>query len=525
MASLSELLLGDLNLDDSTGLSDLPQPAIVRIMRFLDASDRVGSRSSCALVCSSWAEAAAEATDSIVLQQGCIYIASFEQWLNNHGSNLTKLHITSYVPLFLTALPCIKLQDLLLHDDNLFIASNPRLPQMLAALPNLQTLSLGASTHNNATNWAQWGPGRRPAKMQPLGVVPANLLQHLPHVTRLQLSDGVRDAALLHSSSLTSCSHLVLQQPQWVTPTGLAGVWELHRFTHLELSGLECGLTRNTARGLSRLTALQHLHLAWKTLRWDAYALQPSQLTGMTRLQHLGIKLPRLVTAAGVSSPAAAAELLGVLSTLQCLTHLELVRVGCWQWPASSSFSALTASSQLQVLSLVRQGVGWRSSWRHIFPPNRPLHQLQRLHLLHVNPRLSADDLRCIASACPALQELNAEGASVCAQLTTLLQLPHLTKLQFGLKNRNVGYVARLTGLHSLGGNSKLTGGGLQQLAALRQLTELNLWQHGPTGTNLDPEPRASLTNWSPPFTICLHNKVLPVMAMKGGCSSFLTRQ
>ena len=43
-------------------------------------------------------------------------ITSLQRWLNHHGSNLTQLHITSAEPLlYLTALPCIKLQDLQLH--------------------------------------------------------------------------------------------------------------------------------------------------------------------------------------------------------------------------------------------------------------------------------------------------------------------------------------------------------------------------------------------------------------------------
>ena len=74
--------------------SDLTAPLLQRILKGVPQRHRVGHGSCCALVCSSWAEAAVVVTDSIVLEQ-CADTDSLQLWLQKHGHNLTQLHVTA----------------------------------------------------------------------------------------------------------------------------------------------------------------------------------------------------------------------------------------------------------------------------------------------------------------------------------------------------------------------------------------------------------------------------------------------
>lgn len=90
----------------------LPKLALQIVFKHVPQGLKVGRPSSCALVCTSWAKAAAAATASIDLDT-CANPDSLQLWLHNHGDNLTKLHVTT-THVELTSLPCPKLQDLLL---------------------------------------------------------------------------------------------------------------------------------------------------------------------------------------------------------------------------------------------------------------------------------------------------------------------------------------------------------------------------------------------------------------------------
>jgi len=218
----------------------LPKLALQIVFKHVPQGLRVGRPSSCALVCTSWAEAAAVATDSIDLDT-CAradrlrLAGSLQLWLHNHGDNLTKLHVTAtYVEL--TSLPCPKLRDLCVKGPPQGCYDANHFP------PNL----------------------------------PCNIVQQL---TRLELAGGLSDELLCSLGPLSTCKHLVLGRVSQVDQECLASLQALSGLTSLHSSGLTDGFHSSTCLGLSNLTALQHLELKWAcTLsRWE---LQPSHLDG-----------------------------------------------------------------------------------------------------------------------------------------------------------------------------------------------------------------------------------------------------
>ena len=194
--------------------SDLAGPALQLIFKHLPQRHRLGHGSCCALVCSSWAAAAAAATGSIVLEQ-CADTDSLQLWLHRHGHNLTQLHVSAASGM-LTQLPCPKLTDLLLQGDSLLAA--PDLAAVLAGLPSLQHLSLKESTIVKEFSWE--------TQLRLLEHLPPVLLQLPQGVTYLELCGGLSHAAVQGLGSLTNCSHLVLKvkmcdDQMWLSLAGL----------------------------------------------------------------------------------------------------------------------------------------------------------------------------------------------------------------------------------------------------------------------------------------------------------------
>jgi hypothetical protein len=122
--------------------------------------------------------------------------------------------------------------------------------------------------------------------------------------------------------------------------------------------------------------------------------------------------------------------------------------------PPSAAYSALTASSQLQHLSIsectLPTGV-----WQHVFPAGRHLPHLQSLNISYVKQATdygyaAAPEGSRLVSCCPGLQSLdmgllqyNAEG------LLQLIQLLHITKLTF-TEDNNTAKVLQVKVSHVL---------------------------------------------------------------------------
>ena len=213
--------------------ADLDKWILQIILSKVPQRHRLGHGSCCALVCSSWAEAAAAATDNIQLEQ-CASTDSLQLWLHRHGRYVTNMHVSAASGM-LTQLPCPKLTHLRLQGDSLLAA--PGLPAALAALPSLQHLRLGFSTDQAGTASLTM-PSSRP--------LPPGLLHQLGQrgrsqtLTHMQLVGGLSNAAMHRLRGLTKCRGLVLQHIGLCQQdVGLSGLQKLQSLTFLRVSGSE----------------------------------------------------------------------------------------------------------------------------------------------------------------------------------------------------------------------------------------------------------------------------------------------
>jgi hypothetical protein len=203
-----------------------------------------------------------------------------------------------------------------------------------------------------------------------------------------------------------------------------------------------------TLPGIERLTALQDLELL-------GCEVQPACLlrvaTGMTRLSLESLTLqPEHVQQEGVLG---ASQLLQLLARLPVLQELVLGDVD-GDWPQQLSlYSALTASSSLQVLNINGCDIH-HAAWQHVFPAGR---KLQHLHTLTTyeccteeDPSFHCADFPHIIRCCPGLKSLD-HGPTTDAQLESLGALTTLTRLELGpVSQRAVGAVTGLTQLQDL---------------------------------------------------------------------------
>jgi hypothetical protein len=253
----------------------------------------------------------------------------------------------------------------------------------------------------------------------------------------------------------------------------------LTRLSILNLSGWDATDSSITA---SMLSDMQHL------TRFDLSdppyecVVEPGVLAGKTRLQHLSLQ--------GLHWGAdAVSELLSRLQHLQDLTHLDLEdSMEVFErdtGPPAAAFSALTASSKLQYLSIsscrLPEGI-----WPHMFPSGRLLPHLQTLVINDVEPP-SGDwgtppDGSLLVSCCPGLRDLHMEQLNYTAELLAPLQgLSELHSLWLahgddegertweGLWEA----VGQVTGLRQLSLDFPYAEGLLLQLTQLKQLTAL----------------------------------------------------
>ena len=396
----------------------MPRPALSNLLACVPLQQRLAS---CALVCSSWAEAAIAATNSIVLPEpsnGHVVtadtrlprtdVASLQEWAQQHGSRLTKLHVDLWGQDVAAAagewlkLPCPNLQDLLLQSctlgkgsqvcsniaaatgltslvlDEITLpgpagASKPCcsvLDQLLSAITSLQKLrqlklgvfrcpELQPEPHSDAV-------GHSSLPMDLVLQLPARFmqqLQQLPLLTLLQLGQSATATSLAYLSSLTRLKHLEVSSCSFKPAGCLQGLQQLQTLTQLVLADV-AGNVCTLAPGVSTLTSLQHLQLlGWGSPMAAAGPLQlpatlsAADIASMTRLQQL-VLCNVCCTRAASAAHGKVLELLAVLGQLQHLTELVLEAVQGLQGCPLQAFSALTASSNLQRLCLSDVALG-----------------------------------------------------------------------------------------------------------------------------------------------------------------------
>jgi len=127
--------------DDSNSIrswSELP----VSVLTFAFEKVDVRYRMNCvALVCTSWAAAAAAATRSIELSR-CTNTDSLQQWLRSRGSHVIKVKLQRSKGV-ITSLPCPSLRWLVLEDTSVDLRPGSQLLQDLCAATALEHLHLG----------------------------------------------------------------------------------------------------------------------------------------------------------------------------------------------------------------------------------------------------------------------------------------------------------------------------------------------------------------------------------------------
>jgi hypothetical protein len=183
---------------------------------------------------------------------------------------------------------------------------------------------------------------------------PTGVLQRLQQLTYVELS------------------RVGLYGPDQHSPA-LQPLQALTRLVDLRVNAWDSG-SRVRQVTASMLSGTQHL----TCLQLSNCDIHPGVLAGKTLLQHLDLARPRYTQDAAAHSRLA--QLLSHLQPLQQLTHLSFTDV-TWASaehtnPPAAAYSALTASSKLQHLSMygctMLQGL-----WQHVFPTGRQLPHLR----------------------------------------------------------------------------------------------------------------------------------------------------
>lgn len=269
--------------------------------------------------------------------------------------------------------------------------------------------------------------------------------------------------------ALTQLTFLSIDGCIKVTAESLQHISCLQRLRGLGLQSHKLPLSPSHTPYLAQLTGLHTLSLLLVTL-------DPDLLQQYTQLQNLRLSVPTL---SGLNSGA---SLLAVIAKQVQLRTLQLHQVDC-AWPAAAAaFTTLTASSSLQELKLLLDGLPAGTLQAML----RPQQQLVHLRSLTFNiwckdetgsdaPSVSSADVVRLASCCPGLQELTLTLQRD-VQLTVLSQLTGLSNLTLHEASEStVKTLSAVTQLQTLDifVICPFEQSAVVPLTSLRQLTEL----------------------------------------------------
>jgi hypothetical protein len=480
-----------LDQDDEVSLLQLPEHCLVTVLRCC-AGDP-GSVCSAARAHSRLHQAAVEALKSITAEVNQKQLDTLMGvYLNSHGQHSDSIsleveyHKAKESPVTLRQLPetLTKLSSITLEHLHLQLQPGEGYQGVLgaAAVPSLKKLQLKRCTLLDGEE------GLAAA----LALLPG--LEHLSIISSLD-SKGFRiltplDAVIpglqrltyleLDRQDLSACNddELDVVGARDATDAVLQHLIALTRLVDLWLTPGVCSMTASMLSGTQHLTRLDLTGQA---------VYEPAALAGKTKLQHLNICL-RPGGAAGT------AQLLCVLRELQQLTCLILfddLHYMEVSTPAAA-YSALTASSKLQVLDVSYYGLP-AGVWQHVFPASRQLQHMRSLSLtdwsFSTAPVAAPEGTRLV-SCCPGLQSLAMWDLQYGTGLLTELQgLSSLTALFLhSAPGSAEGFegVCHLTGLRRLEvGPTPDSFAGLAASWQLRQLTYLSYWGCGYNGSGL----------------------------------------
>jgi len=518
------LFMSDLDMDAAApplDLSHTPLDVIACVLQSMSLIDRF----TCALVCKSWAAAAA--TRSIVLRDREQDLSCLQAWLEKHGGQVEVLQLHKCRGT-LIALPCPQLQDLLLHGlggftidsrvwgdikaankltsvsiaDVFTPSQQADVVSALTALPDLEQLNwldVCFESHEHLSDGL--------------------LLLKLTKLTALDIFHVEATEALEHLGLLTRLQDLRLcGQPEVAGDWGAAGcpgLQELKALTRLEL----LDVCNDIPDSVSQLTALQKLDVSHAT----PTALNRLQvLTGLTQVwverltglspESLPLQLPGLhhlvfQNGAGGTMP------MSFLASCTQLRVLELCYLNV------SSPGSLVAGTMLQSLKLhgcrltasAADGAAGPVSWQHVFPGPAQLPHLTSLRFEYLVPDPEQADIECIVACCSSLQVLYLDTRQPASGsfLSALAQLSGLTSLLLrGSSDQQCSSLAQLTGLRELRVHppGQLSVVGLRQLAALQELTSLGFMN--PYTKNLSPVLQEQMSDKLPDYAQGIINKV-----------------
>jgi hypothetical protein len=488
----------------------LPQDVLVLVLRHVDQAERF---SSCALVSTAWAKAAAMASDAVSIctsdLEPCI------TWLQHHGSHVTRFDCAYDEARddrgVLSTLPCKNLQELILHDWDIPLGPMEGRPGLLHAVTGLTKLHLDLQDQENLVGdllsltalhalpalqhfnlsvrecLDHYGPDVSDE-------LPTSVISGFTSLVRLELSGEVGVQSLQPFSSLTRLQHLnldfnvVVGDNEEAVQLGQQPFAQLQALTHISISIPDCELvSTSSSPAFSGSTGLQELNLYYTVI--DPWAFHG--LTALRSLELFVNPADQRGIAGGV------AVLLRHIASMQHLQRLVFstgyaasLAVG---GAAAELCGAVTTSAHLAYLNLIGLRLP-RNAWVHMFPPGRRLPQLHGFEVCFAAPAPSVDpnQFDCVAlgqmvNCCPAIKCLSYSNLSLFEQnmsLAPLLRLQQLARLECPYVvdgAASIGVLARLPSLTSLHMHAwpSLSEAGLLQLTALTGLQELAVTAQG----------------------------------------------
>lgn len=497
----------------------LPVAVVANILQHVPQNQRL---SSCALVCSSWATAAAAATTQLRrdTQLPLAKLSALGKWLEQHAKQMVSLDLSLYsaqvtgVPLQLPYHDLVQLTRLHLIGDFLHLpdvkADTAASGSIQPLLPTLHELLLGGCRLKSTQELRRLTCLRSVTSLdlrdidlafagqlpvQQLSAAVSELLQNMTQLEELHCSSLLLDdTALQHVSALQclqTCSvhtmgYGILSKTEdflAALPRSLQEL-ELSEGYTIPYDEEDQARPAGLPRQLHQLTELQRLFLS----NTEVY---PSAVASMTRLHALQVDQCQLLP----NNQDSVTAFLAAVGRMQQLETLVVRDCNiCLADVEAEAFSAVTASSALQALELVVEdrAVLPAGAAHYMFQPKKPL-----LHLSHLTLYTSsADDytmdeaascgmtgaeVQMLIKGCPALEVLSLcnvvrPGADVG---DLLLQLPpSCTSLSMGgtaFGDAAAAAVKQLTQLKRLAWrySPRLTDLGLEQLTALSRLTDL----------------------------------------------------
>jgi hypothetical protein len=459
-----------------TSLLDLPDKALLTVLRCLAADRDLSSLFSAARAHSTLHKLSAAALTSIDVEADQQQVVSLQLYLARHGQNVSSLKLLRGPAAYpmLDELPTgLQLHRLVLTDLRL---------QLLPGGGRAGVLQAGAPLKQLEISNCAWRDSAPDAAF-------AQALSQLPQLEHIKYANW--------GSTLAFPGHVLSALQQLTSLDVMQAPGDVLEFVHLapRLRDLKARLgpdssTIQTVPVLRQLTSLQ-LRASSCMDQFDV-----AGLANISKLVHLDIQVDIDMQGASKNGrPAGVAALLCQLQQMTQLTYLSLQR--CWSLegpivpydpsgPPAAAYAALTASSTLQHLDVSGNTMP-QGAWQHVLPAGRQLPHLRVLKAAFcglLGPWAHADTAR-LARCCPNLQELSmiARGLVAADTLQPLQGLTALTALEAGdLDDASYAAAAELTQLRRLAvqEHEKATDAGLLQLTQLRQLMVLGVFRRSP---------------------------------------------